>query len=305
MPQSIAHGAALLGALILKDEYKRAKEDPEFSAWMGHVVTDVRNGAKYVSDTCLNVVHHIFRTAGAVAADSNALANALRRINKQILVLVESLRNTPGYFDVLRKDLSSIIGVVDLIQIASDINYFVKGKFKESSLAVFCGKVTFAFVNTGVVMLWTEQFKLVSWSKVAQSIGELRLFSYLPAITSSLPYLRESAKLQSFAAAVGEVRLFSFVAKIPLLSTVQRLVTLGYSFLAINAIQRLFNAKNEFARTSAGLDCGNYLSEVALDALIVAGVTNIITLGAVGGACLTFGLSSFIYKHYHQNELKV
>ena len=78
------------------------------------------------------------------------------------------------------------------------------------------------------------------------------------------------------------------------------LVSAGYGFLAIDAIQNIMGADNPQKRTKGILDLISSVAYVALFILLAIPAMNLWVLAVFGVVAAGFGLTSFLYKHFNQ-----
>lgn len=276
----------------------------KISAWSGRSISLIENGAKSISCKIVHLAQNVLVGLSALCEDTNALAALFRKLDKHVLRMFEQTARIPGYFDKFADSIRSTTGVIDFVQVAADADYFFNGKFKDDNKLSISAKIALTITDVGGSLLWLEEMSFFTLSKAAASIGNVRIFSFVPKLISSIPVIRDFAGLQRLAATIGNARIFSWISKISLGFIVERALTIGYLFLAAESIQRLIQPGNSYQKTQASLDLASYVSELALDALLTIGVTSVIGLGAVGSVCITFALSSFAYKLFHQDELK-
>lgn len=284
--------------------------------WCGRGISSVRNAGSMIGSNLLNVTQKAFVGLNFITADSSATAGVFRKLNQYVLNFFEHLSGARGSLSKFSTFIGHQVAFIDFVQLASDINYFVCGKFREEKDSngeivkprdhgiVVGGRVAFFTAGIGGALLWLQDISFISLSKAAAAIGEARIFSFVPSVISSVPILRDLPKLQNFAKAVGEFRVFSFIKNFRCLSVTLRALDLGYTLFAVEATRRLITASNQAQAISAGIDLSSYLSELVLSALVFAGVTNVVGLGVVGATCIALTVSSFLYRITHNNEIK-
>lgn len=283
--------------------------------WGGHCVSVVTGGVSAIGLLMLASVQYPLQGIHSIAADSNAIAAVFRKMDQHVLKCFEYLTDAKGGLNRLSNFLKSQVAFIDFTQMASDIYYFGCGKFREQRNErgeivkqkdpdlVVAAKVSLSLANTGGNLLWLQEMGFLSLSKAAATIGEVRLFSAVPKIVSSLPVLRDMPALQNVAKSIGEFKAFGFINHVSCLPLVLRGLDLGHALLAIDASNRLAMAINDAQMISASLDLSTYLSELVLSAMVFVGVTNVISLGIAGMACITLVASSFLYRISHEKEI--
>jgi hypothetical protein len=257
----------------------------------------------------------ILKGTHLIAADSNAIAAVFRKLDQHVLKFCEYMSDAKDSLGRCSHFLKSQVAFIDFVQMASDVYYFGCGKFREErnekgeitkqadAGVLVAAKVSLSLANTGGNFLWLNEMGFFSLSKAAAAIGEVRLFGIVPKAVASIPALREMSSLQSVAKSIGEFKAFGFIKHVSLLPLVLRGLDLGYALLAIDASNRLAVAINDAQVISASLDLSAYLSELVLSAMVLIGITNVISLGLAGATCIALAASSFLYRATHQQEI--
>lgn len=285
---------------------------PENKTWSGHVVACADSlvsltlsTVKETTATVIGVVQGFFHLTGSLFNEASVTADMVRRVDRQILPAIEDIRKTPGAFDKMRANLGPMIGAIDAIQWANDLDYIANGRYHKDSNLRFTGRLAIMFANSAGTILWLREMGFNIFSNFSAALGEVRLFSFVPKVVDKIPKFRDIAAVQRVSQVIGDFRVFSILAKIPLVTLVTKAVTFGYACFAVNSFVKMINAKTTCAMTQAFLDMAYFISEVALDVLITIGALNsLVGLGIVGCSCLTFGLLSFIHKVNHKKELE-
>jgi hypothetical protein len=285
--------------------------------WCGHSVCTVKEELSQIGNGILKAAHKIFTGMDRVAGDTNASAAVFRKLDQHVFRFLEHLGGIEGGLTRFSTFIRHNVALIDFVQLIGDVNYFVRGKFKEKrnekgqlekprdSAEVIAGHAAFAVANTGGSLLWLQQLNILSLSKMASKIGEVRVFSCVPKVIASIPVIKNLSGLQKVANAVGEFRAFGFVKHLSCLTITLRALDLGYALYAVDAVKRLLNKHNNQTQTiSAGIDLSSYLAELMLSALVLAGVTNVVGLGVMGLTCITLTVASFLYRVFNENELK-
>lgn len=267
--------------------------------WRGRTVSTIKNGFESFFSKTVFVTQKTISTLGSIAADPNAIAGIFRRLNGQVFKAIEQLASIPGCCSKLRAVSGSAVGYIDALQVATDVDYFCKGNLKKDDNLKAASRVSLFIANAGWTLMWLEEMSFFSLSKAAAALGEVKLFSLVPKAVACIPLVRNVSGLQRLASAVGEIRVFGIFNKLSMNFIAGRALTLFYTFSAVDAIRTLAKADgSKHAKTQAGLDLSNYVSELALDAMLTVGVTNVIGLGAIGAVCMATAVSSFAYKTY-------
>lgn len=273
--------------------------------WCGRkVISSATTAAKAVVTLFTETVNF----TAIATEDSGTLSFICRKLDRHILAMIQQLGNAPtDYFKRLSTSLKSVMGVLDFAQVAVDIDYFVQKKFKKDNNVTVCGKISLAISDVGYALLWLQELGLTNLSKAAAAISNAKIFSFVPAVVSSIPPLRNLSHLQKAAASVGNIRVFSFVDKISLHTIAETTLGLAYMFFAVKAYQNFAKAiteKDTSGMTSAVLE-GFYLaSELAIDGLLLAGYTNILGLGVMAATSVVLAVSSLAYRSLYNQQKK-
>lgn len=292
--------------------------------WGGRAISAVTNKMDVAVRGVISLTQSIFDGLAELTLCTNEVAAVFRKLQKHTFQLAEHLTKTPGYFSKLIGITTKYVVVIDVAQLANDADYLVNkgwkakisddGKsYKPADNAVnVCTRISTAVVDIGCALLWFEEMGFYSLKATAAAIGNVRVFSFIPKVVSSIPVIRDVSILQKAAKAVGDLRVFSCINKMSALTITLRALDLMYAFLAIESAQKLIDAnkiedKTERAakKLSAGLYLSNYISELVLSALLIVGVTNVAALGAMGAVCITLGLSAFFHRVTHEEELRI
>lgn len=284
--------------------------------WCGRSVTSVKNHLDAAAHGVISLSQNIIGGISDLSVHTNSVAGVFRKLQRHTFYMIENLRETPGYFKKLIGITTHYVAVVDIMQLAGDVDYVVNKGWKEKisvdgkeykpadSAATVAGRASLVVVDIGANLLWYEEMGFYSLKNAAAAIGNTRIFSYLPKVVSSIPGVRNVAVIQNAAKTIGELRVLSFVTKISPLFVTLRAVDLMYAFFAIDAAQNLVKGDTATKKTSAALYLSSYLAELTISAALLAGVTNVIALGTMGAVCISLALAAFFYKHSHEAELK-
>lgn len=248
-----------------------------------------------------NIIANFFKSLKAVIQDVNMFEQCASKLHR-VFSLIGKIANT-NCFVKLQGSLSTVAGCFNLAQIANSIDYVINGKFKKDCKAHVLGNIAFGVVTVTCALAWLEEMSVLSLSKAASAIGDLRVFSFVPKVVKNIPGLCDSVPFQKFANSLGELRLFSCITKISVGIVISASLAIAYGFFAIDAFTRYFAAgANDVQKTSAALDATRYVFEVGYGVLGLC-TTNVITLGVAAGVVLTMGITSFVYKVLRENEL--
>lgn len=251
-----------------------------------------------------------------LTSHTNETAAVFRKLHKYTWIMVERLSNSPGFFKKLIGLTERYVSYVDAIQVVSDVNYIAQKGWKEKisadgktykpadSKATMAAKAAMTVTDTGATLLWFESMGFLNLKQAAASLGNTRIFNFVPTVVANVPVIRDVKAFQTAANSLGNLRVFSFMTKVSPLFVTLRALDLMYAFFAIDAAQRIVKADSPIKKTSAGLDLSSYLAELTLSAVVLAGVGNVVVLGTMGAACITLALTAFFYRNSHQAELK-
>jgi hypothetical protein len=297
--------------LSLNQENRPLEEQPTCSqcSWSGHVVNFSAAAVELVTYKVIGAIQTVFNCSALVVEDSNILACFFRKLDRHILTMFEHvIQLRSDHFKRVGESLKSMLGVIDFVQVAVDIDYFIRGRFNVDSKITVLGKISLAFSDLGYAILWLEEMGFFTLSKAATALGNVRLFSFVPALISNITPLRHMSGLQQAAASIGNVRVFSFLNKISFEFIALRALTLAYAFFAVDAIQKLIESvktKDKVSIINSSLECLYLISELALDGLLFAGVSHPLGLGLAATTCVTLAIGSLIYKHFNKSEKDV
>ncbi|MEI8125458.1 MAG: hypothetical protein WCG42_06865 [Parachlamydiaceae bacterium] len=250
-----------------------------------------------------SVVEGVFHALGDLSDTTTEMASVCRKIYQYHLNLTESLIKAPQKFSKLSTILSAFVDVIDGVQLIGDIEYFVQAKFREDSFVKVAARVATFAADVGGTLIWLQSMAFINLSKAATSIGNARTFSFVPKLLSSIPGLCNIPSLQSAAQKLGKERVFSFVAKVSPTFAVLRILDIMYSFLAIDAGQRLAQAKNQAQKINATIDLSSCATELGLSVAVLAGATNAVALGVLGVVSIGLTISSLLYRAAHEKDI--
>lgn len=270
----------------------------------GSCVVHAIKSIKTCSLKVINKTQKAFETtisiAGSLVTNPTFLASVFRRSVSYVIPLIEHTSKTAN-LTLLKRGLSRARDSIDVLQV--DYHLITSGRWKEGDLAESVSNVSF-FVS-GVLgnICWLADIGAINLEKTSKAIANLRLFRFIPAVLSNTPGLKNLSKLGHIAAKIGNVRLFSGIGKLSLGFLVERILGVAYVCLAVHAIQRLAAGGTGTQMTKAALDLADSVSTIALDIVVLAGLTNVVALGVMG--CISLGLtvSNYIYELKNKDNL--
>lgn len=283
------------------EDCRHKQEAIPASTWYGRTISTMKDSLQSIFLRIAHAAQSVLFTLGFLTTDANALANIFRRLNGQVFNAVDQLSSIPGFFNKFRAASGSAVGWIDTLQLFSDVNYLYSGKYKSDSNVGIAAKISIFAADIGGSLLWLQEISLLNLSKAAATLGQTRFFGFVPKIVSCLPLIRDVSGIQRLASAIGEIRVFGFVNQISMKFIAGRALALAYILFAVDSSKKLLDANNTVTqRTQAGIDLSRYLSELALDAMLILGVTNVIGLGVMGAVCITTGVASLAYRVNHK-----
>ncbi|MEI8365619.1 MAG: hypothetical protein WCF65_04290 [Parachlamydiaceae bacterium] len=257
-----------------------------------------------IASTIAIVVDKTFDSLGRLASTTNDMAWVCRKLYKHVFDFAEHISNGVIKLGPLSKVFDAYVGVVDVVQIAADIDGIAHGKFKSESFVALGKRVSLFVANIAGALMWFQEMAFINLSKTAASLGNFRAFEFVPTVLKNTPILRDITILKQAANSIGGIRVFGILTKVSALNIALRAVDMAYAFMAVDAAQRLARSEKSEHKIQASLDLSNYLAELALSAVLFAGVTNIVALGVMGIGCITLGLSAFFYRISRSVEIE-
>lgn len=273
--------------------------NPSISTWYGRTVNEVKNCAHTIFSKIVFLAQKVIGALGSIAVDSNTVAGIFRRLNGQVFDALQHLKVIPPNIDKLKNAAGSFVGCVDTLQVVGGVDYFCSKKYNADSDVKVASRISIFVADVAGALLWFQEMSFINLSKAAAALGNIRLFSFVPKVVASVPLVRDVSSLQRVSAFVGEVRVFGAINQLSMCVIARRAQTLFYAFSAVDTIHTISKAGSSSERKiQAGLDLSYWISELALDALLTAGMTNVVGLGVVGAVCITTNVARFAYKTY-------
>lgn len=249
-----------------------------------------------------SLAQNIFLVGSSIVCDTNTVASIFRKLDRHVIKGIEHLAQVPGNLEKLTHSLRHAVGLIDFVQVFTDIDYFHNRKFEKDRTLSCLAKISVTVADFGGAVLWLEELSFLHLSSIAQSMAEIRVFSFVPKAlesTSKLLGMGPASVFSKIAVKIGEVRIFSFMTMTSMTFIATRALTLTYIFLAIDSVHRLINPGTEIEKTQASLDLALYLAELVLDALMTMGVTNLLVMGVTGVGAIALVIASFSYRLFH------
>lgn len=210
-----------------------------------------------------------------VKKDGSAFFSALKFGNYAFMGAECAFGNKKPITFMMQKTAGGM-SVIDAFDLFSSLNYWTSGDFlgdwDQGKAFEVLGNATLTTASVGGFVLWLGELGFMDLAAISASIGNT------PVIGGA----------------------FQAIAEIGLGSIVGGLVTVGYGFLAADALQNIINADNNEKRTKGILDLISSIAYVALNILLLISgicVAAIVVLGLIASG---FGLASFLYKHYNK-----
>lgn len=283
---------------------KLAEFTSKVGVWSGRAITTVKEDCKKGLHKIRDSIQVVFKHVGNVTEDPNTLSTINKRLQLGTLPLIERLADTPGRFNKLNKGLGLSRDAIDALQWIDDAVYFATRKYKKDPKLQVSGRISLFATNTFGTIAALADMGAFYLGGLAKAIGDLRIFSFLPKLVSSIPAFRNMEGLQRVAKAIGEVRVFSFVTKISLGRFALGLLTIATAFFTANSANKLIHAKTPLHKRVAALETSSNFVTTAFNAIVVAGVANVFALGVIGTLSLILVLADFTYKAIHKKKLE-
>lgn len=269
---------------------------------------NIANQCQRAYDKVANFALKFFQNTLLVIKESishaSTFATVIRKFDKNLLAIIETYRNVPGYFDKFRESLKDTVGILDFLLIVGDVNYFFTTKFWKDSALEIAKNVSLSIVDFGGALLWLEDLGFFDLSKAAQKLGEVKLFAYAPLVVSKIPVLKNVEWLGRAAEKISQVRVFSILTKIRLEKVVDGALYFGYGFLTLSAFQQARESQDKVHTfRAAAIECSYYAAELATSILIGVGLTNVFGLGALAATCVTLSVAKLAYTAINRAEL--
>lgn len=249
----------------------------------------------------LTVFNNSIKIVAKAFDDSYTLSVICRKLDQHILAMLQQLGSIPSsYFMKFSEALKSVRGVVEVAQIAVDINYFVSGKFRNETMAGVYGKCCLAVSNLAYGLNWLKEIGAIKLNNVAASLGNVKLFKFVPAIVSIVPGVQHLPRVEKSALMIGELRVFSFVNKVALDVFAETALAFSYLLFAYRAYENYHQAteaKNDAGVNAALLDGMYFASELAIEGFLVVGCSNAIVLGSMAATSVLLAIISVGYRN--------
>lgn len=210
------------------------------------------------------LIFPIFHTLQILFEDPPTAASVFRKIEKQVIPLIEQIQNSPYRYEKLKSVLGSVLGIIHSIQIAVGIDYFAKAKFKCDPPLKVSGNAMMFIAHVGEGFLWLKSIGLIHLKNISNTL------SLIP--------------------------VFNMVTKIKLNSIVNQSLTLSYAFFAMHSLSIIANPATDAKKTLAKYELAQNSAELTLNLMLMCGVTNIPSLGIMGLICIGLGVSSLYHS---------
>lgn len=267
------------------------------STWYGHIVNEVKDRTHELCSKIASCVQQTLDVLGALIIDANTVGTIFRRLNGQVYNMLAKLKLVVCPLGKLKRATGHLVGWVDTLQVVGHVDYFGAKKYKNESDIKVASRVAICVADVSGALLWMQELRFISLSKAATSLGNIRLFSFIPKVITAIPLVRNISSLQHVAAYVGEIRVFGVFNKLSMCFIANGALALFNAFSAINAIQTISKASfSAQEKTQAALNLSYHLSELTLAALIAGGVTSAIGLGVVGTASIVTAVARLAYQ---------
>lgn len=237
----------------------------------GRTFSLLRGGMQSSFGMVVNIVEKVFITLKVICADPNAFASVIKKFDDHLFALIEKLNKSAGEFQKLKAVIRSTGSCINALQIAADIDYFLKAKFKLDSKLNTLGRLALFTAHAGITFLWFSQIGFVNLNKIVNSLGNTFIF------TKTIPLSLGYATARAFG--------------------------IAHALFAIDALDRLNKPGNIYQKTIAKFELSAHAAEVFLDLMLVAGIVNALRLGIMAAICVSLGVDVLLYKEKHKVEL--
>jgi hypothetical protein len=145
------------------------------SRWLGHVYSIGQDLLLHIFDKIRCVVSTVFHVLTAVCNDPVAMIDVLKKLKEHVLPYIELKKGIPDDYHKLKTMMLSSTDIIESLQLAADIDYFVNVKFRKHHGPYFAGRVTLFAAHAGVCYLWLLKADFIK--KLASSISKIRLLT--------------------------------------------------------------------------------------------------------------------------------
>lgn len=133
------------------------------SHWLGHDYASAENLLGFCFDEVKHVASTAFIVLTAVLNDPIPVNEIFKKLQQHIIPYIELRNGIPDHYHKLKKVMLSYINILDSLQLATDVDYFVNSKFKKDSVLQIAGRVALFAARIGLCSLWLVQKKIVSF----------------------------------------------------------------------------------------------------------------------------------------------
>lgn len=268
---------------------------PPTSSWRGYCVS-LQKGASTIVQGSKRAMKGFVDVTAEIFDDTNHFAGTLKKLNKYVWDLIELIGKKPGLFDHFKTMFNPAIGCVDAWQVATDIRYFKTGKHKEDHPLAAHARLGICFANTAGALLWLNELGF-PLRNLATSIGNTRVFGFLPGLVRNIPGIRNVTFFKHAAQAIGNIRFFSIIKKIPLGSVVGGVMTIAFGLLSADSFLKWKDpTASSFDKKCAAIDTVLFALDSLLELLALVGVVSVIGMGVIGGVWLVLNIGVIAYK---------
>lgn len=260
----------------------------------------------------------IFNPIGELPRDTGVNAGITRKIGKYILPVLQVAGQRFGwaraatFVSHLQASCCDVADIFELARVAVPINYFWNGVYKderETDLGI-AGQAVAAVADISAVPLALHDFDLIDLGRISESLGNIRYLSFLAAIPLATVSFIASTIAHGFFALNTFNKLRKAEQKAARTETQEDAATIlrkmqkrgKYKGVTALGVAQLAEARKEIAHVrkekivAKKYELGGYISDLALDALLIAGVTSLSLLALAGSVCVAFNLASMIHQ---------
>jgi hypothetical protein len=226
----------------------------------------VTHSIKTLSKITSQLAYSILFPLNLFFNNTQATASLLKKINRNILPIIEFLQNVPNRYAKLNTILTSSVAIIDSVQITLIIDYLVNRKFNYDTALIITGRIFHFIALLGECFFWLAKDGFI-FENFAKTVGNSCFFSLKVLINSSFGI---------------------------------------YHFLfAMDTYNQLHETQNLFKKQFQQIEIAKHTAELALASLTMIGNTLCYSysLGITSIVCIGLELASLIYKDCHEKYL--
>jgi len=278
----------------------------DFIPWQsqlnGRLFSHVSNTLGELSTLAGDLAYAVLFPLNLVFGNIHASNSILKKINRNILPLIENFRGLYAY-KALNDVLGTSVALLDTLQIASGIDYFFNAKFKKDSELMIAGKSFGYIYHAGECLSWIAKEGFINLGTISTKIAEVKIFSLVPRLIACVPIVRDFPLLQNAAQAVGNFRIFGLFASMRLQYAIAGSIALCHFFLAADSYQKITLTENHSQIMFQQIEIAKHAAEFVLAIMTAAIPSNLIGLSIIGTVCVGLELTALIYKERYEGRI--